>query len=95
MHWRQLQKQAGAGTLSCCFAGSKKAAESHRGGAYGRAGGQASLLSDDENSGKGSGPNLVLPLALQNFFLDQDDTVQVCSLSHLQSFPLVQHSVVC
>ena len=30
-------------------AGSKKAAESHRGGAYGRAGGQASLLSDDEN----------------------------------------------
>lgn len=31
--------------------GSKKAAESHRGGAYGRAGGQASLLSEDESDG--------------------------------------------
>lgn len=37
--------------FSHCCAGSRKAAESHRGGAYGRAGGQASLLSDDENSG--------------------------------------------
>lgn len=36
--------------------GSKKAADSHRGGAYGRAGGQASLLSDDEDEGpRGSG----------------------------------------
>ena len=33
-------------------AGSKKAAESHRGGAFGRAGGQASLLSDDEGEGR-------------------------------------------
>lgn len=33
-------------------AGSKKAAESHRGGAYGRAGGSAALLSDDEEEGR-------------------------------------------
>lgn len=33
-------------------AGSKKAAESHRGGAFGRGGGQASLLSDDEGESR-------------------------------------------
>ncbi|DBB12132.1 hypothetical protein WJX82_005961 [Trebouxia sp. C0006] len=32
--------------------GSKKAAESHRGGTYGRAGGSAALLSDDEEEGR-------------------------------------------
>ena len=35
-----------------CDAGSKKAAESHRGGTYGRAGGSAVLLSDDEEEGR-------------------------------------------
>ncbi len=35
----------------CLLAGSKKAAESHRGGAYGRAGGSPALLSDDESDG--------------------------------------------